>query len=255
MLKDKYAVITGGSDGIGLAIAKEFASQGAKLCLVARDEDKLLAAQQELEGKGASVAIVKGDLGIMTEVKRIADELLAIAPDIDILVNNAGVGYFIPFEQTDEEAFDRHFNLNVKAPYFLTQHLLPSLIRRKGNIIHISSYFSHRMLPGRASTVYSATKGAIDSFTKSLAFEVGKNGVRVNAIAPGSIDTPQLRRNVSLLSEEEKVRFGNIIQTIYPLGRIGEGEDVGRMAAFLASDQAKWITGAIMAVDGGLTTN
>lgn len=255
MLKDKYAVITGGSDGIGLAIAKIFAKNGANIVLIARNEEKLEQVKHELSLYEVEVYTFAADLGVLSSVKTISEKIIKALPHVDVLVNNAGIGRFIPFSETNEEALDMHINLNIRATYFLTQYLLDSLVESKGNVINISSYFSHRMLSGRDSTAYSLTKGAIDSFTKSLAFEIGKKGVRVNAIAPGSIQTPQLNHNIEKLTPHEQERFKEMIQTIYPLGKIGEAEDIAQAALFLASDQAKWITGSIMAVDGGLTTN
>ena len=155
----------------------------------------------------------------------------------------------------DDALYDAHFNLNVKAPYFLTQGLLPALVKSKGNVINISSYFVHRMLPNRATTVYSATKGALNSFTKALAFEVGHLGVRVNAIAPGSISTPQFNRNLQALTPEKQAAFEAMVKEIYPLQHIGTPEDIAKACVFLASDNASWITGTVLAVDGGLTTN
>lgn len=111
------------------------------------------------------------------------------------------------------------------------------------------------MLVGRTTTAYSITKGALNSFTKSLAFEVGKLGVRVNAIAPGSVLTPQFERNLSALSPQGREAFEQMVQNIYPLGKIGSAQDIGEAAVFLASDAAKWVSGAIFAIDGGLTTN
>lgn len=255
ILEGKYAVITGGSDGIGLGIAKVFAENGANIVLIARNEERLEQVKQDLSVYGVGVYTFAADLGILSSVKSVSEEVLEAVPNIDILVNNAGIGRFIPFYETSEAALDLHINLNIRAPYFLTQYLLESLIESKGNVINISSYFSHRMLSGRDSTAYSLTKGAIDSFTKSLAFEIGKKGVRVNAIAPGSIETPQLNLNIERLTPHEQERFKEMVQTIYPLGKIGEADDVAKAALFLASEQAKWITGSIMSVDGGLTTS
>jgi len=161
----------------------------------------------------------------------------------------------VSFAEMNEATLDLHLNLNVKAPYLLTQQLISALIARKGVVINISSYFSHRMLPGRPSTTYSLSKGAIDAFTKSLAYEMGPQGVRVNAIAPGTVNTSLVRGTLDRLTEEGKTKFAEIVKMIYPLGHIGEPDDVSGAAVFLASDQARWITGAILAVDGGLTTN
>ncbi|MFA8300739.1 MAG: SDR family NAD(P)-dependent oxidoreductase [Hyphomicrobiales bacterium] len=254
-LENKNAVITGGSDGIGYAIAKAFAENGANILLIARNTEKLEKAKQELEHYGSNIHILPADLSKIETLKQTSESILQAFPRIDILVNNAGIGRFIPFEEMNEEALDLHLNLNIKAMYLLTHYLYESIKDTKGNIINISSYFSHRMLPGRTTTAYSMTKGGVDSFTKALAFEAGKYDVRVNAIAPGSVATEQLLHNYNQLSDKGKQQFDEMIKTIYPLGKIGNTEDIAEMTLFLASPKAKWITGTIMNIDGGLTTN
>ena len=255
-LNNKNAVITGGSDGIGLGIAKAFAREGANLLLIGKDPEKLQKAQQALLNEfGVQVHTLSADLSKTETVTEVVKDIEQLLPAVDILVNNAGLGKFVPFEQVDDTLYDAHFNLNVKAPYFLTQGLLPALVKSKGNVINISSYFAHRMLPNRATTVYSATKGALNSFTKALAFEVGHLGVRVNAIAPGSISTPQFNRNLQALTPEKQAAFETMVKEIYPLQHIGTPEDIAKACVFLASDNASWITGTVLAVDGGLTTN
>ncbi|MFM9271173.1 SDR family NAD(P)-dependent oxidoreductase [Halomonas elongata] len=256
MLSSKKAVITGGSDGIGLGIAKEFARNGANLLLVSRNEEKLMEVAGILSSSyNAEVKTFSADLSSSEEVRKTAQNILGIWSEVDILVNNAGAGSFTPFTETVETDLDRHLNLNVKAPYILTQCLLDAIEARKGTIINISSYFAHRMLPGRPSTAYSLTKGAINAFTKSLAYELGSKGIRVNAIAPGTVNSPLVRSNFEKLTDDGKTRFSEMIKTIYPLGRIGEPGDISGAAVFLASEQARWVTGSILAVDGGLTTN
>ena len=255
-LNNKNAVITGGSEGIGLGIAKAFAREGANLLLIGKDSEKLQRAQQELLNEfGVQVHTLSADLSKTETVTEVVKDIERLLPTVDILVNNAGLGKFVPFEQVDNTLYDALFNLNVKAPYFLTQGLLPALVKSKGNVINISSYFAHRMLPNRATTVYSATKGALNSFTKALAFEVGQLGVRVNAIAPGSISTPQFNRNLQALTPEKQAAFETMVKEIYPLQHIGTPEDIAKACVFLASDNASWITGTVLAVDGGLTTN
>ena len=193
MLSHKRTVITGGSEGIGLGIAKAFAKNGASVVLVARDKENLRAAAATLSPFGVEVKVVSADLSDRLAVRKTAEDILRSWPDIDVLVNNAGTARFTPFTATTETDLDLLLNLNVKAPYLLTQHLFGALEVRKGVVINISSYFSHRMLPGRPSTAYSLSKGAIDAFTKSLASEAGPRGVRVNAIAPGTVNTPLVR--------------------------------------------------------------
>ncbi|MCQ9326432.1 SDR family NAD(P)-dependent oxidoreductase [Neisseria dentiae] len=252
-LRNKNAVITGGSDGIGLGITQAFAERGANIVLIGRSADKLAQARQVLTQY--PVSLIEADLSDMAQLRKAAEQVIALLGRIDTLVNNAGLGRFVPFVDTDEALFDSHFNLNVKAPYFLTQVLLPQLVAAKGSVINISSYFAQRMLSDRASTAYSATKGALNSLTKSLAFELGAQGVRVNAIAPGSVETPQLRHNLSVMPTEKQQVFRDMVKRIYPMQHIGSPADIGQAAVFLASDDAKWITGAILNVDGGLTTN
>ena len=255
-LNNKNAVITGGSDGIGLGIAKAFAREGANLLLIGKDPEKLQRAQQALLNEFAvQVHTLSADLSKTETVTEVVKDIERLLPAVDILVNNAGLARFVPFEQVDNTLYDAHFNLNVKAPYFLTQGLLPALVKSKGNVINISSYSVHRMLPNRAATVYSATKGALNSFTIALAFEVGHLGVRVNAIAPGNISTPQFNRNLQALTAEKQAAFETMVKEIYPLQHIGTAEDIAQAAVFLASENASWITGTILAVDGGLTTN
>lgn len=255
LLSNKNAVITGGSDGIGLGIAHSFAENGARLILIGRDTEKLEKAKYELIKYQVEIHILSTDLSDVDEVKNLSNQILALSPKVDILVNNAGIGKFVPFSETDISLLDLHLNLNVKTPYLLTQQLLPSLIETQGNVINISSYFAHRMLPGRTTTAYSITKGALNSFTKSLAFEIGHLGVRVNGIAPGSILTPQFNRNLHSLPDDKQKAFQEMVKNIYPLGKIGNADDIGKSAVFLASDYASWITGTTLAVDGGLTTN
>ncbi|MEB3035754.1 SDR family NAD(P)-dependent oxidoreductase [Capnocytophaga ochracea] len=255
-LNNKNAVITGGSDGIGLGIAKAFAREGANLLLIGKDPEKLQRAQQALLNEFAvQVHTLSADLSKTETVTEVVKDIERLLPAVDILVNNAGLARFVPFEQVDNTLYDAHFNLNVKAPYFLTQGLLPALVKSKGNVINISSYSVHRMLPNRAATVYSATKGALNSFTIALAFEVGHLGVRVNAIAPGNISTPQFNRNLQALTPEKQAAFETMVREIYPLQHIGTPEDIAKACVFLASDNASWITGTVLAVDGGLTTN
>lgn len=255
MLKNKFAVITGGSDGIGLGIATAFASNNADICLISRDTEKLKKAKDMLSVHDVKIHIIAADLSKTETISNVADQISAINPSADILVNNVGIARFIPFEDSDETVLDLHIDLNIKPMYLLTKALYASLTMAKGCVINISSYFADRMLSGRCSTAYSMTKGAVDSFTKALAFEAGKNGVRVNAIAPGSIETPQLLHNLKQMDENSQLRFNKMVTDIYPLQCIGKPDDIAQAALFLASDMSKWITGTVLHVDGGLTTN
>lgn len=250
------AIVTGGSDGIGFGIATALAQNGADLWLIARDKIKLQKNCDYLSSYGVKVFSTSADLSDVRILKTVVKEIRSVWNSIDILVNNVGIAIFTPFEEVGSEELNLQLDLNVRVPYLLSQNLMAELIVSKGCIINISSYFAERMLPGKPSTAYSLTKGALNSFTKALAFELGQKQVRVNAIAPGTVNTPLFKQNVSdVLSDEQKAEYKNLIKTIYPLGHIGNPEDIGDIAVFLASQKAKWITGAIFNVDGGLTTN
>ena len=255
LLNNKKAVITGGSDGIGLGIAKAFVQSGADVLLIGRDLEKLKKAAVGLSSHSGRIEILSWDLAVVASTAELARRISVIFPEVSILVNNAGIARFTPFERVSEEELDLHLNTNVKAPYLLVQGLLTSLKKNKASIINISSYFSHRMLPGRPSTAYSLSKGAIDAFTKALAYEMGPHGIRVNAIAPGTVNTPLVQGNIQRLNDDGKQKFYDMIPAIYPLGRIGEPEDLGGIAVYLASEQSSWVTGSIFNIDGGLTTN
>src|SRR5690606_13295793 len=145
--------------------------------------------------------------------------------------------------------------LNMLAPYLLTQRLLPMLAGSQGSVINISSTSAHRLIPGRPASVYAMTKGALNSLTKALALELGPQGVRVNAIAPGTINTPLTQKMIASFSPERKLEYDKFVRQSFALGRLGEPQDVAQLAVHLASQDANWITGSVFIVDGGLSTN
>lgn len=255
MLAGKKAVVTGGSGGIGFAIADAFVRNGSDVCIISRSKEKCETACKHLEKWGKNVKFILADFTDVSAVSAVAAEIIKKWGNIDILVNNAGVAIFSKFKDVDEEEFDKQIKLNFKSPYFFIQKMLPALIEQKSSIINISSYFAQRVLPQRPSSVYSASKGAINSLTKALAYELGPLGIRVNAIAPGTVNTALVRKNIGVIPEKERGKFWDGIKTIYPMGRIGEPEDIGGIAVYLASDEASWVTGSIINIDGGLTTN
>ena len=248
-------VITGSSEGIGFGIAQAFARNGADVWLVGRDSTKLKQAHEKLEQYSVEVKTTAIDLYAEGASVQLAQIIREQWDTVKVLVNNAGLSIFTPFLEVSTEEFETQLTLNVRVPYLFTQALLPQLQLAQGSIINISSYFAQRMVPVRPSSAYSLTKGAVNSFTKSLACELGSEKIRVNAIAPGATRTPLHARNTKKLSEEARTELDEYLDLSYPLHSMGEPEDVGNMAVYLASDSAKWITGAIFHVDGGLTTN
>ncbi|RUX00564.1 MULTISPECIES: SDR family oxidoreductase [unclassified Mesorhizobium] len=253
-LHGKRALITGGSDGIGLAIAEAFLREGADVLIVGRDAGKLEAARQKLTASGpvGTVETLSADLATSPGIAAAVEHAKASGRPLDVLVNNAGVAYLVPFETVSEAQFQHSFALNVSAAFFLTQGLLQHF-GTGASVINISSYFADKMIPKRPSSLYSLSKGALNSLTKSLAFELGPRGIRVNAIAPGTVDTAMRRKTVDNLPVEAKAELKAYVERSYPLGRIGRPDDLAGMAVYLASDEAAWTSGAIFAIDGGYT--
>ncbi|MCO5972727.1 SDR family NAD(P)-dependent oxidoreductase [Actinoallomurus soli] len=248
------AVVTGGSDGLGYAIAGALAAQGADLILVARDPGRLEAARKSLLQHGTSVHTLATDLSDPGAVTPVAQQILALTDRVDTLVNNAGTAHFGSLRDTSTEEFDAMWQLNVKVPFLLSRALLDALILARGSIINISSYWAHKMAAGRSSAAYSATRGAINSMTRALANELGPSGVRVNAIAPGAVHTPTYEHAyLGRMSPQQRETHDQQVSIAYPLGRIGRPQDIAEAAAYLASSRAQWTTGIILAVDGGLT--
>jgi 3-oxoacyl-[acyl-carrier protein] reductase len=244
-LAGKVAVVTGASKGIGASIAKHLAAEGA--AVVVNYASSKSAADQvvsEITRNGGKAIAVKADVASKAEIGRLFSETKKAFGTADILVNNAGVYEFLPLEQVTEEHFHKHFNLNVLGLVLTTQEAVRQFGPNGGNIINISSVASTLAPPN--GSVYSATKGAVDTITKSLAKELGPRKIRVNAINPGMIETEGVHAAGFIGSDFQK---NAVAQT--PLGRIGQPQDIGSVAVFLASDDSGWITGETMQVAGG----
>ncbi|CCV13007.1 SDR family oxidoreductase [Mesorhizobium sp. STM 4661] len=208
-----------------------------------------LAARKRRGGGGETIS---ADLATSAGIDAVVEHVRHSSGPLDILVNNAGVAFLVPFESVSEDQFQQSFALNVTAAFFLTQGLLPHLAAA-ASIINISSYFANKMIPKRPSSLYSLSKGALNSLTKSLAFEIGPRGIRVNAIAPGTVDTAMRRRTVDNLPTAAQAELKAYVERSYPLGRIGRTRDLAGIAVYLASDEAAWTSGGIFAIDGGYT--
>ena len=230
----KKALVTGGSGGIGSAVCRALAREGYAVTVAyCGNEAAALALAAEIGGQA-----VRADLSVPEEAER----LCAAAGEVELLVNCAGVAWEGLLQDMTEEEWRRLFAVNVDGMFRCTKPLIPAMVRRQsGCIINISSVLG--VSGGACETAYSATKGAVISFTHALAMELGPSGIRVNCICPGCIDTPML----DAYTPEEKLDL--IDRTA--LGRLGTGEDVAETAAFLASDRASFITGQAITVDGG----
>ena len=245
-LKGKVAVVTGASKGIGASIAKALSAAGAAVAVnYASDKkgaDSLVAA---ITAKGGKAIAVKGDVGKSADMERLFDEASKAFGRLDILVNNAGIYKFAPIEQVTEEEFSHQFNINVLGTLLAIREAVKHFGPDGGSVINMSSVASLKALP--AAAIYSATKSAVDSLTRVLAAELGPRKIRVNAIAPGLIETEGTHSAGVIGSDFEKNSLADT-----PLGRVGQPDDIASVAVFLASDDSGWITGERLMASGGL---
>ncbi len=249
-LEGKVALVTGGSQGIGQAIAIRLAQEGADVIIDYRSHPQgAEETKAKVEATGRKGLIVKADLGIVSDIRRMVAEGIQQFGKLDILVNNAGLEKNASFWEVTEEDYDNVLNVNLKGVFFATQAIVQHLIetKRTGKIINISSV--HEELPFPHFTSYCASKGGVKMMMRNLAIELGPLGITINNVAPGAINTPI---NKSLVEDKEKL--GNVLKNI-PLGRLGEPNDVASVVAFLASSDADYITGSTFFVDGGLLWN
>ena len=245
-LTGKVAVVTGASKGIGAGIAKELAAQGASVVVnyasSKGDAEKVVA---EISKAGGKAIAVGGSVAKAGEIEKLFAETKKAYGKVDILVNNAGVYAFAPLDGITEEEIDRLFNTNVKGLLLTTKAGVTLFPPEGGSVINIGSLASEQTPP--TSAVYSGTKGAVDAITRVFAKELGPKKIRVNAVNPGPVATEGFRSAGLEASDFEKQAVQNT-----PLGRVGAPEDVATVVAFLASDDARWVTGSLLQAAGGL---
>jgi NAD(P)-dependent dehydrogenase (short-subunit alcohol dehydrogenase family) len=242
-LEGKIALITGGNSGIGLATAKRFVSEGAYVFITGRRESELAAAVKEI---GRNVTGVQGDVSDLGDLDRLFAQIRREKGRLDILFANAGVARYAPLGEITEEFYDSIFNINVKGLLFTVQKALP-LMPDGASIILNASIVASKGLP--SNSVYSATKAAVRSFARTWTTDLKDRHIRVNAVSPGATDTPGL--NDLLASSETGQQRLKMISNSVPLGRLGAPDEIAKAVVFLASDDASYITGAELFVDGG----
>ncbi|MEP9376813.1 SDR family oxidoreductase [Aquabacter sp. CN5-332] len=243
-LEGKVAVVTGGTTGIGLGIAKRFALEGATVFVTGRRQAELDVAVKAI---GPNAIGVQSDVSNLADLDRLYDAVQQKASHIDILAANAGGGSFAPLGAITEEDFDKTFAINVKGTLFTVQKALP-LLRDGASIILTSSTSTTRAIP--AFSVYGATKAAIRNFARHWILDLKDRHIRVNAISPGPTLTPGLSGLAS--TEEEWKQLETMLAAQVPLGRIADPDEIGKAAVFLASDDASFVNGVELFVDGGM---
>ncbi|MBY0528060.1 MAG: glucose 1-dehydrogenase [Gemmataceae bacterium] len=244
-LAGKVAIVTGASKGIGASIAKHLAEAGASVVVnYASSKTGADRVVSEITGKGGRAVAVQADVAKQADIQRLFAEAKKAFGPLDVLVNNAGIYEFAPLEQVTAEHFRKLFDLNVLGLILASREALKHFGPTGGSIINISSVVATAAPPN--TSVYSATKGAVDAVTRSLAKELGPRGIRVNAINPGMVETEGVHS--AGIAEGD---FRKQVEAGTPLGRIGQPQDIGPAAVFLASSEASWITGETLHIAGG----
>ena len=241
---DKVAVVTGGNSGIGLATAKAFAREGARVAITGRSDATLKAAQKEL---GADALVIKADMSRVPEIIAAMDQIKKKFGRIDALFVNAGIGRFVPFESVTEEFFDETIATNLKGAFFAVQKATP-LLSRGAAVVLNASINAHMGMPG--SSVYGASKAAVVNLAKTLSADLLQRGVRVNVVSPGPITTPILDRMG--LPEEQVRQIKEQITQQVPLKRFGHPDEIAAAVLYLSSGESAYVVGTELVVDGGM---
>ncbi len=249
-LAGKVAVITGGGYGIGAAIGRLFAQEGARLALIGRDGARGEKTSQEIRGQGADCRFYVADVSKADQVAKVAARILKDYPKVDILVNNAGIWRPGRVVDLDEQTWDSVLDTNLKGMFLVSKHFLPGMMERKaGVVINVSSVAG--LVGAREASAYAASKGGIINLSRSMALDFAPFGVRVNCLCPGMTDTAQGDTVVAHYKPDGDPTQAK--RNWQPLRRVGTADDVAKAALYMASEDSEFMTGAIQVLDGGLT--
>lgn len=248
-LSGKTAIITGGGTGIGKVTALLFAKEGANVVITGRREEKLKEVQEEASSDGITLDYLACDVSKEEDCKSTVEFTLGKYGSIDILFNNAGILIPGATHDTETEIWDRTFNINVKGTYLMSKHTIPHMLEKgKGAIVNNSSIVGLKGMPGFSA--YVASKGAVTQLTKSMALEYADKGIRVNAICPGAIETPMIVEDFFGKVEDAEAAK-QYLESLHPVGRLGQPEEIAHSILFLVDDNIGFMTGNMLSVDGG----
>lgn len=251
-LKDKVALITGGTSGIGEATAVLFASEGAEVAITGRNERRGTAVVERIEQHGGHAAFFHADVSIASDCRRAVDETVRAFGRLDILFNNAGVFYAQTALECSEREWDEQIDINLKGTFLMSKFALPTMIAQRGGII-INNSSGWGMVGGDHAVAYCASKGGVVLMTKAMAIDHGRQGIRVNCICPGDVETPMLPADAKLRGLKWEDYIAGCANR--PLGRVGTVEEIAKAVLFLASEESSFMTGAALVVDGGGTAD
>jgi NAD(P)-dependent dehydrogenase (short-subunit alcohol dehydrogenase family) len=247
--ENKVAIVTGGGSGIGLEAAKRLYAEGASVLLNGRDEAKLRAAAEEI-GEASRVAIFAGDVAKVATSGALVETAEKRFGGVDILINNAGVFKPIPFGEVTEEQYDWFLDTILKGKFFMAQAAAKAMKKRGGGVIvNTGSMWALQAVGATPSSAYSAANAGVHALARNLALELAGDHIRINAVAPAVVETPVYS---TFLSEEDVSKVLPTFNAFHPLGRNGQPRDVATAILFLASDEASWITGTTVPIDGGV---
>ncbi|KQX46891.1 MULTISPECIES: SDR family NAD(P)-dependent oxidoreductase [unclassified Paenibacillus] len=246
-LAGKTAIVTGGGSGIGEAIVRLFASQGAAVVIADWNEKEAARLADILTSSGLQAATVKVDVSKDADVQSLIQETVQRFGQVDILVNNAAVILPKFLEDVEEAEWDRLFNINLKSVYLTVKHALPYLRKTRGSIVNMASL--NGLVGQKMNPVYAATKGGVVAMTKALALDYAPDGIRVNCICPAGVSTPLLQQWIG--EQDDPAATVQILNDMHPIGRPATSEEIAQAALFLASAQSGFVTGVALPVDGG----
>jgi len=247
----KRVIVTGGASGIGKATVERFLEEGAKVAIIDVSERNGAAVAAELRAKGHDPLLITGDVTSPKDVKRMIAKVLEEFGGIDVLFNNAGILVEGTIEEVSEEGWDRIMGVNVKGPFLMSKEVVPVMLKQgKGVIVNNASCSG--LVGDRNAIAYNASKGAVVLMTKCLALDYAEKGIRANCVCPGEIDTPMFRQEAQARNMPVE-EYRKVLCEYHPIGRLGVPVEVANAVLFLASDEASFITGTALSVDGGYT--